>query len=141
MAVYERFTLVVQRRWLFLTAGVLWGAAGLMLCVRAVGWFRAEGLHAVPWEVIGLIAGVVIYRFKFAKIAEKNIKRILKLRERESIFAFQSPVMYAVIGFMMSLGIALRHSPIPKLYLAVLYTGIGLGLLLASLRYVRHVSR
>lgn len=132
--------MTVQRRWLFLVAGLLWAAAGVMLCTRAVDWFLAEGVHAVPWELAGLAAGVVIYRFKFALIAEKNIKRIRNLRERESILAFQPPLMYVVIVFMMGLGIALRHSAIPKLYLAVLYTGIGLGLLLASLRYVRHVG-
>ena len=111
-----------------------------MLCVRAAEWYLSAGLGAVPWELVGLTGGVIIYRFKFAWIADRNIKRIRRLRERESILAFQPPAMYVVIACMMGLGIALRHTAIPRLYLAVVYTGVGLGLLLASPRYIRHMG-
>jgi hypothetical protein len=36
---------------------------------------------------------------------------------------------------MIALGLLLRHSAIPKPYLAILYIGMGLALLLSSLRY------
>lgn len=141
MAILQNDTLLVQRRWLYLLAGLLWGAVGIMLCVRAWNWLAPEALSkAVPLELVGIAAGVLIYRFKFSKIADKNIKRIRRLRERESILAFQAAWTYFLIAGMMGLGIALRHSAIPKPYLAVMYTGIGLGLLLASLRYYRHVT-
>lgn len=141
MNVLERFTPSVKRHWLFLIAGVLWGAVGVMLCSRAVGWLAPESTgHALLFALIGIAAGAAIYRFKFSKLAEKNIKRIDHLRERESILAFQAAWTYVLIAFMMGLGIALRHSAIPKDYLAVLYTGIGLGMLLASLRYYAHVG-
>lgn len=140
MAALEHFTPIVRRRWLFLAAALLWAAAGAMLCVRAAAWYLPAGLGAIPWELVGLAGGVIIYRFKFAWIADRNIKRIRRLRERESILAFQSPAMYVVIACMMGAGIALRHSAIPRLYLAVLYSGIGLGLLLASPRYIRQMG-
>lgn len=141
MTILQNDTLLVQRRWLYLLAGLLWGAVGVMLCVRAWNWLTPEALSkAVPLELVGIVAGVLIYRFMFSKIADKNIKRIRRLRERESILAFQAARSYLLIAFMMSLGIALRHSAIPKPYLAVMYTGIGLGLLLASLRYYRHIT-
>ena len=38
---------------------------------------------------------------------------------------------------MIAMGAILRHSPIPKGYLAILYTGIGLALVLSSVRYMR----
>ena len=44
---------------------------------------------------------------------------------------------YLLLGVMMALGIGLRHSPLPKPYLAVLYIGIGLALVLSSVRYLR----
>jgi hypothetical protein len=38
---------------------------------------------------------------------------------------------------MIGIGVTLRHSPIPKPYLAALYLGIGGALILSSARYVR----
>jgi hypothetical protein len=40
---------------------------------------------------------------------------------------------------MVTMGITLRHSPIPKQYLSVIYTGIGLALFLSSIRYFRNL--
>lgn len=134
------WTPTVSRRWLYLAAGLLWGGVGMMLCWRAAGWLAAESIsRELLLSALGIAAGTVIYRFKFAKIADRNIKRIGHLRARASLFAFQSAASYLVIVFMMGLGIALRHSSVPKPYLAVLYIGIGLGMLLGSLRYYRHV--
>jgi hypothetical protein len=131
----------VERRWLYLAAALVWSAAGLMLCVRAYGWLIHEPLvTALPFALAGIASGAVIYRFKFSRLAAKNVKRIASLSERASIFAFQSPLTYLLIALMMGLGIALRRSSIPKPYLAVLYLGIGLGLLLASGDYYQHAA-
>jgi hypothetical protein len=46
-----------------------------------------------------------------------------------------------VMGFMIALGVALRASPIPRLVLAVLYEGIGGGLLLGAYVYLRRFLR
>ncbi len=138
MTTFARFVPTVERRWLFLAAALLWGLAGLMLLGRAVGWLAPEHVaSAAPLAAIGILAGIVVYRFKFAWIADKNIKRIDALSDRESLLRFQSGMTYLLIVLMMGLGIALRSSPVPKPDLAVLYIGIGLGLLLASSRYAR----
>jgi len=42
---------------------------------------------------------------------------------------------------MVSMGIALRHSSLPKQYLSILYNGIGLGLFLSGIRYFRFFFR
>lgn len=131
----------VGRRWLYLAAGLLWGAAGAMLCARAYGWLASEDTaHALLHLTIGAACGVLIYRFKFSRVANKNIRRISRLAERANPLAFQSPPTYLLIAFMMGLGIALRQSALPRYLLAILYLGIGLGLVLASLRYYRYVQ-
>ena len=48
---------------------------------------------------------------------------------------------YLLIPFMIILGVILRHSPVPRLYLAVLYLAIGTALFLSSLRYLRYALR
>ncbi|MBN1562244.1 MAG: hypothetical protein JXA10_00265 [Anaerolineae bacterium] len=141
MDTLKPFNPTVDRRWLYLLAALLWGAVGIMLCFRAYRWLAQETIsRELALAGLGIAAGAVIYRFKFAKIADKNIKRIGHLHERPCLFAFQSKYTYLLIAFMMGLGIALRHSPIPKSCLAVLYIGIGLGLFLSSLRYYEYVK-
>jgi len=44
---------------------------------------------------------------------------------------------YMIVLVMVSMGIALRHSSIPRPYLSVLYNGIGLALFLSGIRYLR----
>jgi ABC-type nickel/cobalt efflux system permease component RcnA len=48
---------------------------------------------------------------------------------------------YILVAVMMTMGIALRHSSIPKQFLSVLYLAIGLALMLSSLRYIRRFIR
>lgn len=141
MGVLRTIVPTVGRRWLYLAAGVLWGAAGAMLCARAYGWLASEDTaHALLHLTIGAVCGALIYRFKFSRVADKNIRRISRLAERAHPLAFQSPPTYLLIAFMMGLGIALRHSGLPRYLLAILYLGIGLGLVLASLRYYHYVQ-
>ena len=78
---------------------------------------------------------VAAYYLGFSKIARKNIKRLCLLTERTCIFAFQTWKGYLIIGFMITLGVILRNSAIPKQYLAVIYTTIGGAIFLSSLHY------
>ena len=48
---------------------------------------------------------------------------------------------YIIVVIMVSMGIMLRHSSIPKRYLSVLYNGIGLALFLSGIRYFRFFIR
>jgi hypothetical protein len=80
---------------------------------------------------------VVFYRFVFAGIVRKNIARIDAGPERASAWAFQNWRSYLVTIFMVGLGITLRHSSLPKPWLAIVYEGIGVALLLTSLMYHR----
>jgi hypothetical protein len=48
---------------------------------------------------------------------------------------------YLIVLVMVSMGIALRHSSLPKQYLSILYNGIGLGLFLSGIRYFRFFFR
>jgi hypothetical protein len=84
---------------------------------------------------------VAICRFLFARFADRNIKRVNNLsKDKICIFAFQQWTSYPLIAFMVALGISLReYSPLPKTFLAVMYIGIGGGLLLASFRYYAYL--
>jgi hypothetical protein len=51
------------------------------------------------------------------------------------LFAFQAWRSYLIIGVMIGLGFVLRHSQIPKAYLAIVYFAVGGALILASFHY------
>ncbi|MCK8603450.1 hypothetical protein [Desulfoferrobacter suflitae] len=132
----QRLTPSVQRHWLCLLSGLSWSVMGIMLCTMAAHW-----LSEIIWpvsllaSVAGLLLGTCIYRFAFAPMARKNVERILRLPSRVCLFAFQAWRSYALILVMMLLGFVLRHSPIPRVILSVIYLTIGTALTFGSSLY------
>jgi hypothetical protein len=86
---------------------------------------------------VGFLAAMPIHHFGFLKIADKNLNRILSLTEKTNPFSFMTWKSYIIVVIMVSMGITLRHSSIPKMYLSILYNGIGLALFLSGIRYFR----
>jgi len=130
----------VPKYWLIALAGLMWSVVGVMLCRLAYIWLSPiPWQQAIPMEALGIIISLAVYRYKFSKIAIKNIDRLCLLKDKSCLFAFQAWYAYLIILVMISLGIALRHSPIPKPYLAVIYTAIGGALFLASFHFFRRI--
>lgn len=125
---------------LFLLAGAMWVAAGIMLCFMAFKWLMAyEGNSALLFAGTGLSFSLIIHHFGFLRVVDKNLGRIMQMEEKPCLFSFISWKSYLVLLVMVSVGIALRHSQIPKEYLSVLYLGIGAALILSSIRYLRRL--
>ena len=134
----QRLKPSVSRRTLLLLAGLIWIGVGATLLTYAVGWLR-EGrpAHLFTPVGIGVFAALLIHHFGFLRVVDRNLGRILPMEGKRCVFSFMSWKSYLVVGLMMALGFGLRQSPIPKSYLAVLYIGIGLALILSSIRYLR----
>lgn len=136
----ERLRLDVDSRWLFAIAGAIWTGVGVLLLSYAFSWLQPLRMfQEIGLVLAGLAVAAVFIRFIFRGIVRKNIARIEAGPKRRSAFAFQNWKSYLITVFMIGLGIALRHSPLPKTWLAPMYLGIGLGLLLTSLLYHRHL--
>lgn len=128
--------------WLIAAAGFTWSAVGIMLCRLACRWldvlvFRAAFLPGAA----GMIGAVIAYHFVFSSIAIKNIGRLSLFSGNACFFAFQAWKSYFIIVVMVVLGAILRHSSIPREYLATLYLTIGGALLLSSLHYYVRLQR
>ena len=137
-----RFNPVVPRNWLLVLAGLMWSAVGILLCSYAVTWVTHPAtVIALALGLLGLGISVAINRWGFSKLADKNIDRILAYDERACAFAFQAWKGYLIIVIMMTGGILLRHSFIPRPYLAVVYAAIGAALLQASINYYARVGQ
>ena len=126
----------VTKSWLIALAGLMWTGVGVMLCRLAYIWLAViSRAMAASLGLFGIGMAVAAYYLGFSKIARKNVKRLRLLTERTCVFAFQTWRGYLIIGFMISLGIILRTSAIPKQYLAVVYTTIGGAIFLSSFHY------
>jgi hypothetical protein len=138
----EKWKPGVPKSTLLLIAGVMWIMVGILLDGLAYSWLRSERRdYALLALIVGFVCSLVIHHFGFLRIVDKNLGRILPMEGRRCIFSFMSWKSYLLIIIMSLMGILLRHSLIPKLYLAVLYTGIGTALILSSVRYLRYLIR
>ncbi|MFO7753616.1 MAG: hypothetical protein R6V41_10905 [Desulfobacteraceae bacterium] len=134
----QRFKPAAGKRILVFLAGFVWICAGTVLLSFSAVWldgFFANG--SLKFTGAGAFLALVIHHFGFLKVVNKNLGRLLPLDEPKCIFSFISWKSYIIIAVMVFLGVLLRHSPIPKPLLSVLYTGIGLALILSSIRYLR----
>lgn len=136
---HPRFTPAVPRSWLFAASGIMWSAVGILLCALAWHWLAnysvISPVRAVGFGLTGLGLALVGFRPMFRKIVAKNIARIETRNDRTCFFAFQAWRSYGLVIFMVALGITLRHSALPKQYLAIIYIMIGSALLLTSVAY------
>jgi len=135
----KKFNPAVDKRLLIFVSGLLWSIVGIMLCKLAVNWLTSAGWQDSVWPgVTGVILAILIYYFGFLKLVNKNTSRILAKEGKTCIFAFQPWKSYLIVLVMIGMGTALRHSPIPKPYLAIIYIGFGGAMVLSSLVYYRH---
>jgi hypothetical protein len=128
----------VSRRWLFLLAALAWLGVGVGLMAAAAMWLAADG-DPVADGLLGAggVAAALLTGIGFGRIADRNVARLRALPDPACVFAFQSWRGWGTIVFMVALGWSLRHSGIPRPWLAPVYLAIGGGLARASWRYVR----
>ena len=128
----------VNKDVLLFLAGFMWLGVGTMLLFLSSSWLNAFQVHgSFLFGAIGVALALVVHHFGFLKIVDKNLGRILPMEGTRCIFSFITWKSYIIVAVMAAMGMLLRHSPIPKPYLSVLYIGIGLALILSSVRYLR----
>lgn len=133
-----RFRPAVDKKVLMLLAGLMWCGVGIMLISYSVIWLGSMDLNdQIIFGSAGFIAALPIHHFGFLKIADKNLKRLLPLTEKKCLFSFMTWKSYLIVPVMVSMGIFLRHSQLPRKYLSIIYLGIGFGLFLSGIRYFR----
>ena len=135
----EKWKPAVPKSALLFVAGIMWIAVGIMLDGLAYSWLKTERRYALLAAIIGFVCSLVIHHFGFLRIVDRNLDRILPMEGKRCIFSFMPWKSYILIIIMVAIGVLLRHSAIPKLYLSVLYVGIGTALILSSIRYLRYL--
>lgn len=136
--ILEKIKPAVDKRALLLLSGLMWVCVGSLLLFLSHSWLAAIKTREVMFfSGIGVVLALVIHHFGFLKIVDKNLGRILPMAGKQCIFSFMPWKSYLIVAIMAAMGVFLRHSAIPKPFLSILYTGIGLALILSSIRYLR----
>ncbi len=134
----DKYKPAVTNNVLLFLAGIVWVSVGIMLLFMAFSWLSAaSNINIYLFAGAGFVLALLVHHFGFLKIADKNLQRILLMDDKKCVFSFIPWKSYLIIVVMVTMGTALRHSAIPKQYLAILYTTIGLALILSSVRYIR----
>jgi hypothetical protein len=124
-----------------LLAGLLWFGTGIMLSVMGIKWILfSPDENVLYFGLAGLASSLLIHFFGFSRIVNKNLRRINNIEDKYCLFGFMSWKSYLIIILMMTMGITLRHSSLPREWLSVIYLGIGTALVLSSLSYFRDLN-
>ena len=86
----------------------------------------------------------VVYLFFiiFRRVVRKYSERIASLPDRVMVWQIFPPKGWALLVFMMGLGITLKYIPaVPMSFTASFYSGLGPMLILAALRFVAAMIR
>ena len=135
----KKYDPAVDKRLLIFLSGILWSVVGIMLCKLAMNWLSLTSRQNAVWPgITGVVLAVLIYYFGFLKLVNKNTGRILSKEGKVCIFAFQPWKSYLIILVMIGMGTVLRHSSMPKHYLAIIYIGFGGAMILSSLVYYKY---
>lgn len=132
----------VPKTTLLMLSGLMWFIAGLLLNRYAIGWLDEYSENtAILYAIIGFIMAMLIHHFGFLRLVDKNLRRIDAMQQRPCVFAFVSWRSIILIIVMVGIGISLRETDIPRHILASIYSGIGIALMLSSIRYFRRVKK
>jgi hypothetical protein len=134
---------IVPKNHLMLIAGLVWCAAGAMVCM--VGLPLELGLapsHVVLLPLSGLTF-LVFYFLVFTPLVRKHTSRIrARTEDRLPFWHFFNASSWAVMALMMGGGMALRFSHLmPDWMIAFFYSGLGVALFLCGLRFVGVFAR
>jgi hypothetical protein len=133
----------VPKNHLMLIAGLVWCAAGAMVCM--IGLPLEFGL--APSHLILLPLAVTIflafYFFVFSRLVRKHTGRIrAQPEERLPFWHFFNASSWAVMAVMMGGGMALRFSHLmPDWMIAFFYSGLGIALFLCGVRFLGIFAR
>ncbi len=134
----DKYKPAVDKRVLVLLAGFMWIGVGTMLLSYAFSWMdTSQGTSAFAFVGIGVVMALAIHHFGFLRIVDTNLRRILPMAGKKCIFSFMTWKSYIIVAVMVTMGVLLRQSSVPRPFLSVLYIGIGLSLILSSVRYLR----
>jgi hypothetical protein len=135
--------LALPKNHLVLIAGLVWCAAGAMVCM--VGLPLEVRLTPSHLILLPLAVGIFLafYFLVFSRLVRKHTGRIrARTEDRLPLWQFFDTGSWLVMAVMMGGGMALRFSHVaPDWMIAFFYSGLGVALFLCGIRFLRVFAR
>jgi small-conductance mechanosensitive channel len=133
----------VPKNHLMLIAGGVWCVAGAMVALVGLPLELSLAPGHLVLVPLALAIFVAFYGLVFSRLVRKHTSRIRARPEaRLPVYLFFNASSWVVMAVMMGGGMALRLShAVPDWVIAFFYSGLGVALFLAGLRFVAVFAR
>ena len=130
----------VKRKYLYLTAALIWGLPGIAITVKGVTAYTLVPPSLTCFLLILTGCVLTMFHLIFRQMVRRYSERIAALSERSPLWQTFPPRGWGILLFMMGLGIAIRHIPgIPTPFIAFFYSGLGPMLVLSAIRFLQRM--
>ena len=133
---------MIRRDYTYVLAAVIWGIPGVNIAVKGIRTYMLIKPDDLWWlMLITLIVDAFFFTI-FRRVVRKYSERIASLPDRVMVWQIFPPKGWALLVFMMGLGITSKYIPaLPMSFTASFYSGLGPMLILAALRFVAAMIR
>ena len=128
----------INRSYLFLIAGLIWMIAGVNVVNIGVGESSLEDKMTLKFILFTLMVFITFSTFVFRNVIIAERERIDNIEEKAiRWWMFFSYKGFAVMVFMSTMGISIRHFEIaPPYVISFFYTGLGSALLIPAITFI-----
>ena len=126
---------MVRNRTLLLIAGIVWMIAGFN--VVRIGFIAYVGNLSIFNLLCSSVIFAIFWFMIFSRLVNKHTKRIKEYTtEKQYFWNFFDLKSFFIMAFMIAFGIIIRvFKLMPDVFIAVFYTGLGLALTLAGIKF------
>ncbi|MDQ7005704.1 MAG: hypothetical protein Q9Q40_00575 [Acidobacteriota bacterium] len=137
----ERLKPAASRRTQLVAAALMWSVVGVGLGAAGTVWAASAPWPWPPILVIGgLLLGAAKGLFVLAPAAGRVAGRIARRKDGSCLGGAFSWKSWSMVAVMMSAGMLLRRSPLPRPVLGLLYVALATALFVGGARLWRTVG-
>lgn len=128
----------LRRNHLLVLAALIWGVPGVSVTLKGATAYRSVASADVWWLLLVTAAVCAGFYVIFRRIVARYTERILTLPPKVNPLMTFPAHGWAIILFMIGLGLFLKHLPgVPLQFTASFYSGLGPMLLLSAAKFLR----
>lgn len=131
----------MKKKHLYIVAAVIWGIPGILISVKGINAYMMQMPDDIWWLLLITVSVITGFFYMFRRIVDRYCDRIASLPDETYIWHTFPARGWALLIFMMGLGIALKHIPgVSSAFTASFYSGLGPMLLVSSTRFLLYMK-